>query len=137
MGESNPIPVFKKKEVNIDYLSGFEDEEYQQIKMLWAAIMEYDVRLTLNQVSSLLIYREHLFKYASQLVFLLNEKDDEFFERLTSDIVKFSEFFSPNSRAEHLILNILKRVCSEIYWINDILHMERYEEDEEDEEGDE
>ena len=126
MKSENLIPEFKRKELNLDYISiNYEDSSRVRLKSLWSAMEDYQVNLNLKQIVRLMEYNEKSVEYACQLVSLLKEED--FHAILTIDIYKFRDEFNPKSKAEELIFNILRMVCDEIYWIDDILAMDEYE----------
>lgn len=125
MKQSEIIPEFKEKELNIEYLTpGFEDEIWNQFRFIWQTIADYDVNLDFNQVIKLKDYSFKSDKYACQLMSLL--KDEEFRDYLPSQMERFRKEFSPKSKAEQLIFNIFKDVCDEIYWVNDVMNMNEF-----------
>lgn len=122
MGQSNIVPLFKKKELNLEYLSdSFEDENRNQFKLLWQTFADFDVNLDLNQLMALMDYSLKSEYYASQLMCLLKEEDFRYY--IPSQMEKFRESFSPKSRSERLIFNIFINVCDERHWADEVLKM--------------
>ena len=125
MNEINIIPIFKKKELNIEYLSdSFEDENRIRLRTLWQTFSDYEVKLDISQIIRLMDYSLESDKYASQLMSLLKGK--EFRDYLPSQMEEFKKSFSPKSMEERLIFNIFKNVCDEVYWADDILKMNEF-----------
>lgn len=125
MRQSNIIPEFKKKELNLDYLTElFDDDTRSHFKRLWQTFADFDVILELSQIMALMDYSTKSGYYASQLMSLL--KGEDFREYLPSQMEEFRDSFCPESKAEQLIFNIFRDVCDEIYWADDILRMNEF-----------
>ena len=125
MKESEIIPEFKEKELNLEYLTeGFESETWNQLRLIWETVSDFDGNLDFNQLIKLKDYSFKSDKYACQLMSLL--KEEEFRAYLPSQMERFREEFSPKSKAEQLIFNIFKDVCDEIYWANDVMKMNKF-----------
>lgn len=117
------IPEFKRKELNLQYLSEtFEDESRCKFKILWTVMEDFHEHLDLSQILRLMDYREKADLYANELICLLT--GEPFRDYMTNQRIRFMEEYHPESQTDKLIFNIFKSVCDELFWINDILERE-------------
>ena len=119
------IPIFQKKELDIDYVNelGCMSDEDMQLTGIFDRIVEYGLKPSMEQISALLSYKNQAMKHASDLIMLLDGSDSYVsFGTIHNFVMKY-DCDKNCSYAEILVFSALSQLHGEIKTIQQILEI--------------
>ena len=120
---THEIPIFRKKQLDINYLNelGCMSDEDMQLTRIYECIAEYGLKPSMEQISALLSYKNLAMKHANDLIMLLDGSDSFVSFNTISNFVLRYDCDNNCSYAEILVFSALSQLHGEIRTIQQIL----------------